>query len=669
MKRTLLSLLVATSIAHADGLTSIAKTELNYEDIADAAAWINGDTQWLITTQEGDGFAIFDKDGKKITADNSKETAGADIRYGVQHGDKSIDVVAFGRPDDGAIGFYQITGNSDAAYRELGELAVDFDPEVVCLGKNSTTGELYVNASEGDNLLHQYKLQFDGKTISSILTKDGKAEPVRQINVGGEISGCVVDDQTRTLYIAEQDVGIWQYGAEPENIKDRVLLDVVVPLGHLKEVEGIDMLYRPDGKGYLVIADEGAGIVIYERDSGKYVNTIKAEGFEEHKGLALAPDAIWLMNSELDEPIYERIEAADFAKAAGITLDDAVSVGTLGATDLHLVSAQGETEAVDNKGDAADDSAIWVNPQDASQSLIIATDKKGGLLAYDLDGKQIQYLEEGRPNNVDIRQGVKLGEKTYDLAAATNRDANTVTLYHIVAGETPISKLTLTGDNTKDGELISAVDEVYGLCMFQAKDGTPYVFANGKNGVTEQWKISTGEAGLVGEKVRELKVGSQPEGCVTDDDSETLYVGEEDVAIWTFDAKESGSTEATLFAKVDGKNLVADVEGITLYAPQSGNKYLIASSQGNNSYSIYNVADKSYVGSFAIKGDDTAGLDGASDTDGVEVKAVALGDKYPQGLFIAQDFYNIDKDYAQEKQNFKFVGWDKIVESFGDKLK
>ena len=53
----------------------------------------------------------------------------------------------------------------------------------------------------------------------------------------------------------------------------------------------------------------------------------------------------------------------------------------------------------------ADDPAIWINPVDASKSLIIGTDKdtEGGLYAFDLKGTIVgksQVLK--RPNNVDV---------------------------------------------------------------------------------------------------------------------------------------------------------------------------------------------------------------------------------------------------------------------------
>jgi 3-phytase len=40
-------------------------------------------------------------------------------------------------------------------------------------------------------------------------------------------------------------------------------------------------------------------------------------------------------------------------------------------------------------GDAADDPAIWVHPVDPALSLVLGTDKKGGLNVFDLEGKRL----------------------------------------------------------------------------------------------------------------------------------------------------------------------------------------------------------------------------------------------------------------------------------------
>src|SRR5262245_31952618 len=62
---------------------------------------------------------------------------------------------------------------------------------------------------------------------------------------------------------------------------------------------------------------------------------------------------------------------------------------------LGSVAATVETDPVPHDGDAADDPAIWVHPTDPAKSVILGTDKRGGLALYDLAGRQIQYLPGG----------------------------------------------------------------------------------------------------------------------------------------------------------------------------------------------------------------------------------------------------------------------------------
>ncbi|MBO0216565.1 phytase, partial [Vibrio sp. Vb2880] len=110
-----------------------------------------------------------------------------------------------------------------------------------------------------------------------------------------------------------------------------------------------------------------------------------------------------------------------------------------------------ETDPVDDDGDAADDPAFWLNESAPENSLIIATNKQGGLMAYDLDDAELQYLNEGEPNNVDIIQSVTdTNGDSFALAAASNREFNTIALYKIqeaTENQNPIVTLDVIGEN------------------------------------------------------------------------------------------------------------------------------------------------------------------------------------------------------------------------------
>lgn len=91
------------------------------------------------------------------------------------------------------------------------------------------------------------------------------------------------------------------------------------------------------------------------------------------------------------------------------------------------------SEPVASANDAADDAAIWVHPTDPARSLIIDTDKKKGLEVYDLSGKRVQTLPDGRMNNVDLRYDFPLGGQNIAIVAATNRTDKTLALHGVDA--------------------------------------------------------------------------------------------------------------------------------------------------------------------------------------------------------------------------------------------
>ena len=309
-------------------------------------------------------------------------------------------------------------------------------------------------------------------------------------------------------------------------------------------------------------------------------------------------------------------------------------------------------------GDAADDPAIWINPAEPARSVIIATQKKSGLYVYGLDGKVIQFLPDGRMNNVDLRNGFRLGGRDVTLVTASNRTTKGIAIYVL---DPATRKLT----DVADGLQATGFDDPYGLCMYRsARTKKSYVFVNQADGQMRQWELVATAAGKVRTKrVRDLPFATQVEGCVADDATGMLYTGEEDAGIWREGAEPRGGPARTMLAAIAGNPaLKDDIEGIGLYAKADGTGYLVASSQGNDSYAVFRrEGDNAYVGSFRVGADMAAGIDGVSETDGLDVTSLA-GSGFPDGLMVAQDGRNVS---PPENQNFKLVSWTRIAEALG----
>ncbi|MCC6795921.1 MAG: phytase [Candidatus Hydrogenedentes bacterium] len=310
-----------------------------------------------------------------------------------------------------------------------------------------------------------------------------------------------------------------------------------------------------------------------------------------------------------------------------------------------------ETEPVPHGDDAADDACFWVHPDNPELSLIVGTDKEGGLAVYGLDGKQRQYLPDGKMNNVDIRYGFSLAGSPQEIVISSNRSDMSLSVYRV----DPAS-LTLVSA----GKIVTGMKLVYGFCMYRsAKTGAYFAFVNSEDGEVQQWKLNESQGKIGGELVRSFDVGIQTEGCVADDDTGVFYIGEEEKGIWRYGAEPDAGTDRELVdsVKPDGR-LTADVEGLSIYYASATKGYLVASSQGDSTFAVYERdGNNKFLGFFQIGKANS--IDPVTGTDGIDVISAALGKGFTEGAFIAQDDTN---DGAN--QNFKLVPWQSIANAF-----
>lgn len=318
---------------------------------------------------------------------------------------------------------------------------------------------------------------------------------------------------------------------------------------------------------------------------------------------------------------------------------------------ITTVTAKVETTPVAHAGDAADDPCVWLHPTDLAQSVVIGTDKQGAINVYTLSGQLLQSRADGNINNIDLRYGFPLGTAQVALVGGTNRSNRTLQFWKVNADRT----LSTAGSIA----VSSSIADVYGFALYRsATTGKYHAFVVDKDsGIIEQYELD-GSTGVVrGTRVRQLDNGGISEGLVADDTHGHLYASEETVGVWRYGAEPGAGSTRTAVVSVGTNDVVADVEGLSIYQRSDGTGYLIASSQGNSTYAVFNrLPPHQYRGSFRIGAGTT--IDGTSDTDGLDVTNVNLGATFPEGLFIAQDGTNTGGN-----QNFKLVSWGDIARS------
>ncbi|MGH8999828.1 MAG: phytase, partial [Acidimicrobiia bacterium] len=285
---------------------------------------------------------------------------------------------------------------------------------------------------------------------------------------------------------------------------------------------------------------------------------------------------------------------------------------------------------------------------------------------FDLTGKRLQRLEAETANNVDLRDGFSLAGATVPVLAT--------------AGSGSVSVLTLDPATrrletvTKGGSL--AISGAHGICLHHSPQGRFYAFAVSRGGASDPGYVvqlaltADGDKVALGE-VRTIAVATDPpgansndriEGCVVDDELGHLFVAEQDRRIWryTLDPETDAPVgEAVVVDTTDGDgHLSADVEGLALVTTPGGGGFLIASSQGDDSFTVYErAAPHRFVRHVDVRDGERA--DGCDRSDGVEAVAADLGPAFPRGVFICQD--NANGAPAPGNQNLKLVPLEQVV--------
>lgn len=322
----------------------------------------------------------------------------------------------------------------------------------------------------------------------------------------------------------------------------------------------------------------------------------------------------------------------------------------------HEVQAKGETAPVGSVNqDAADDPAIWRNAADPAASLIVGTDKKAGLYVYGLDGAIRGFDAAGLLNNVDLAGGADTA-----LVVASDRSdkrRSKLALFSLRFEDAALQRL---------GTIDSGPGEAYGICL-QRKDvggdftGLPQsvtAYAAIKDGTVREILLTRGEDGrYTGRMARTWKLATQIEGCVTSPRTGDLYVGEEDAGIWRIRTAQPDAQPEKFASVGEADGLVDDVEGLAYAMNEDGRDYLVASSQGDSAFAVFDVEGGVLLGRFRIADGTT---DGVSETDGIELVLGDFGPEYPAGLFVAQDGNN-----PGGAQNFKLVDWREVLRVLG----
>ncbi|MEE4270617.1 MAG: phytase [Thermoanaerobaculales bacterium] len=325
-----------------------------------------------------------------------------------------------------------------------------------------------------------------------------------------------------------------------------------------------------------------------------------------------------------------------------------------------------EPTAVDS-----DDPAIWINPEDPAESLILGTDKGGEIYVFDLDGKIIPEKTVsglGRTNNIDVAYGLQLGGETVDIAVSTDRGNNTLRAFRLPE-MTPVDNGGIEAFTGQPPEKRLPM----GLALYtRPSDGALFAFVSRKEGPSGaylwQYRIEDDGTGAVkGTKVREfgsfrdditmMDEGEEKiaeiEAIAVDNELGFVYYSDEWGGIKKYHADPDHPDAAVELAVFGEDGFTQDREGISIYKVNDGTGYILVSDQQANAFRIFkregepdDPHDHQLVKVVQVS---------TNESDGSDVTSTVLDERFPSGLFVAMS----------DNRTFHYYSWDDIA---GDDL-
>ncbi len=343
-----------------------------------------------------------------------------------------------------------------------------------------------------------------------------------------------------------------------------------------------------------------------------------------------------------------------------ITIVAFFSLGTLiscdngqQTTDPNAVKPLYVTDPVKHD---TDDPAVWVNPDNPAESLVLGTDKDedGALYVYDLKGKIIEdkvIRDLKRPNNVDVAYGLSLGEKKVDIAVLTERFTHKLRIYSL-----PDMKAIDNGGLAMfEGETGEEYRDLMGIALYTNEAGEIYAIVGRKAGPTDGsylWQYLLEDDGngdvkaTLVRKFGEFSGKKEIEAIAVDNELGYIYYSDEQYGVRKYYADpDNGNEELALFATEGYKE---DNEGISFYKTSDTTGYILVSDQSANHFKVY----KREGGATPHNHEQLASIPvSTNNSDGSETISIPLNDDFKHGLFVAMS----------DDKTFHYYRWEDIA--------
>lgn len=283
-----------------------------------------------------------------------------------------------------------------------------------------------------------------------------------------------------------------------------------------------------------------------------------------------------------------------------------------------------------------DDPAIWVNPDDASKSIIFGTDKEtnGGIYAFDLNGKIIEsktIRNVKRPNNVDLTYNFKINDSlTTAILAFTEREKQQIRIYSVP----DMKPLDNGGIKVFEDESNANFRLPMGISFYLSPiSNKTYLIVGRKDGPKKgylyQYELqsvnNTIKAVLV-RKFGNFSAIKEIEAIAVDNENGFIYYSDEEFGVRKYYAEPSKGNKE--LAVIGQGRFLTDIEGIAIAKTSEKGGYILISDQQKGMFNVFDRQTNQFIKAIDLT---------TVETDGCDVTTNNLGSKFPKGIFVAMN--------------------------------
>ncbi len=274
-----------TASVAARGETQAVATA-NADAADDPAIWRNATdpaASLIIGTDKKAGLYVYDLRGRQRSFIDAGRVNNVDLR---DMGAAGIIVAASDRTDplNASTALFRLNP-ATATLTLLGKVSAGpGEAYGICLYREG--GTLFAFNVIKDGTIRQIALDLNAVPAGRI---------VRTLKLNSQAEGCVADERTHRLYVTEEDVGLWRFGASPNGDANPTRIGSTDGVHIVADAEGVALAAEgPDDGGYVIVSSQGDNAyAVYRLSDDRYVGRFRIKAgsvgpTEETDGIDIA---------------------------------------------------------------------------------------------------------------------------------------------------------------------------------------------------------------------------------------------------------------------------------------------------------------------------------------------------------------------------------------------